>query len=277
MESYGVEFTLSTHNIKTDKFGWDTNLTFAYNHNEITNLKSFPKVYNLVKDTGGPLEGYPVRGLFSIQYKGLNDEGLPTFINEDGEETVTDIDFQSNKIDHLKYEGSIDPTVTGGFGNAFTYGGWKLNVFMTYQFGNKVRLYPQFKGKYTDLDAMPKEFFDRWMLAGDENRTDIPTIIAQRQYDVNYTKTYNAYNMSTARVADGSFIRMKEISLSYKLPKTLLSHVGIGSASVKFQGSNLFLLYADKKLNGQDPEFIGSGGVAMPVPKQFTFSLKIGF
>jgi TonB-linked SusC/RagA family outer membrane protein len=277
MESYGVEFTLTTHNIKSDDFKWNTNLTFSYNHNEITKLKSFPKVYNLVKDIGGPLEGYPVRGLFSIKYKGLNDEGLPTFINEEGETTVSDLNFQSNKIEHLKYEGSIDPKVTGGLGNTFSYKNWKLNVFMTYQFGNKVRLYPQFKAKYSDLDAMPKEFFDRWMFKGDEKVTDIPIILSQRQYNVNYTKAYNAYNLSTERVADGSFVRMKEISLAYQLPKQFLSNIGLSSATLKLQGSNLFLLHSDKKLNGQDPEFLGAGGVAMPVPRQFTFSVKVGF
>lgn len=277
MESKGIEFTLTTHNVKSDDFKWNTNLTFAYNKNEITKLKSFQNIYNLVKDVGGPLEGYNVRSLFSIRYKGLNDEGLPTFINENGETTVSDLDFQSNDIDHLKYEGSIDPKVTGGFGNNFTYKNWKLNVFMTYQFGNKVRLRPQFKAKYSDLDAMPKEFYDRWMLKGDEDVTDIPAILSQRQYNVNYTKAYNAYNLSTARVADGSFVRMKEISLAYSLPKKFLSGIGFSSATLKLQGSNLFLLHSDKKLNGQDPEFMGSGGVAMPVPKQYTFSVKLGF
>jgi hypothetical protein len=45
---------------------------------------------------------------------------------------------------------------------------------------------------------------------------------------------------------------------------------------VKLQATNLFLLYADKKLNGQDPEFFNAGGVASPMPRQFTFSLKVG-
>ena len=277
MESYGIEYTLSTKNIKDFDFKWNTNLTFAYNHNEITKLKSFQNVYNLVKDVGGPLEGAPVRGLYSIKYKGLNSEGLPTFINEFGQRTVSDLDLQSNTIDHLKYEGSIDPTISGGLGNNISYKNWKLNVFMTYQFGNKVRLYPQFKAKYTDLDAMPKEFYDRWMFKGDEDITDVPMIISQRQYNVNYTKAYSAYNLSTERVAKGDFVRLKEISLAYELPKKFLSNIGISKASLKVQGTNLFLLHSDKKLNGQDPEFIGSGGVAMPIPKQYTFSLKLSF
>lgn len=276
MKSHGVEFSFTSHNVDAGDFKWNTNLTFSYNKNEITNLESFPRVMDLVGDTGGPREGFPVRGLYSYEFTGLNEEGLPTFINQEGEATVTDIDFQSTNLDHLKYEGSIDPTITGGFGNVFTYKGFKLNVFMTYQAGNKIRLYPSFKAKYTDLNAMPKEFFDRWVLPGDENYTNVPVILSQLQFNTNYSKTYNAYNYSSERVANGAFIRMKEISLAYEIPTDFVSKFKLSNASLKVQGSNLFLIYADKKLNGQDPEFIGSGGVAMPVPRQFTLTLRLG-
>lgn len=46
--------------------------------------------------------------------------------------------------------------------------------------------------------------------------------------------------------------------------------------SLKLQATNLFLIYADKKLNGQDPEFVNTGGVASPVPRQFTLTLRLG-
>ena len=46
--------------------------------------------------------------------------------------------------------------------------------------------------------------------------------------------------------------------------------------SLKLQATNLFLIYSDKKLNGQDPEFFNSGGVALPVPRQFTLTLRLG-
>ena len=70
---------------------------------------------------------------------------------------------------------------------------------------------------------------------------------------------------------------MKEISLSYDLPKSFVNAIKLSSMSVKLQATNLFLLYADKKLNGQDPEFFNTCGVAVPVPKQFTATLRVGF
>jgi hypothetical protein len=69
---------------------------------------------------------------------------------------------------------------------------------------------------------------------------------------------------------------MKEISLSYDFPKNWMEPLLISSLSLKLQATNLFLLYADSKLNGQDPEFFRSGGVSAPVPKQFTFTVRVG-
>ena len=87
---------------------------------------------------------------------------------------------------------------------------------------------------------------------------------------------YTSYNYSTARIAKGDFIRMKEISLGYDFPRSLYQSVGLSNLSLKLQATNLFLIYADKKLNGQDPEFFNTGGVAVPVPKQFTLTLRLG-
>lgn len=281
MKSSGVEATLSTRNIEKKDFSWTSDLTFSYATNEITDLDSRSSVIDLITGTSTThfRQGYPVSALFSIPFVGLNDEGIPQFINEDGEITTTDINFQEyDKIDYLKYEGPTEPTITGGFNNTLTYKNWRLNIFITYSFGNKIRLDPVFSAAYSDMSAMPKEFKNRWAVSGDEARTDIPTIASMRQYinDNNLSYAYNAYNYSTARVADGGFIRLKDVSLTYDLPKKFLNKIGLSTASVKLDATNLFLLYSDKKLNGQDPEFVNSGGVATPMPKQFTFTLRLG-
>lgn len=281
MKSHGVEATLSTRNIEKKDFSWTSDLTFSYATNEISDLDSRSSVIDLVTGTSTThfREGYPVSALFSIPFVGLNDEGIPQFINQDGEITTTDINFQEyDKIDYLKYEGPTEPTITGGFNNTLTYKNWRLNVFITYSFGNKIRLDPVFAAAYSDMSAMPKEFKNRWAVPGDEAYTDIPTIASMRQYvnDNSLSYAYNAYNYSTARVADGGFIRLKDVSLTYDLPKKFLNKIGLSTASLKLDATNLFLLYSDKKLNGQDPEFVNSGGVATPMPKQFTFTLRLG-
>lgn len=277
MKSKGVEISLSTQNIKTKDFTWTTDFIYSHTHNVVTRLDNTSRAIDRVSGVGLPMEGYPVRGIFSYDFRGLNEEGLPTFINEtDGTVTVSDINFQSYDADYLVYSGNADPTDVGSFGNTFTYKGFRLNVFITYSFGNVVRMQDAFDEEYSDFDAMPKEFKNRWMVPGDEDITNIPVIASQRQIrdDTNLRYAYSAYNYSDERIAKGNFIRMKEISLGYDFPKAWASKLGLNALSLKAQGTNLFLIYADKKLNGQDPEFFNAGGVAVPVPRQFTFTLR---
>lgn len=279
MKSSGVEVSLTTKNIETKDFSWTTNFIYSHINNQVTKLQTSVRVIDLISGNGFTMEGYPVRGLFSIPFEGLTDTGLPLFTDQTGAVSTTGIDFQERfNLGFLKYEGPTDPTDLGSFGNIFRYKGLRLNVFLTYSFGNVVRLNPFFDDYYSDLDAMPREFKNRWMVPGDEDKTNVPTIISRRQYqnDRNLDRAYNAYNYSTARIANGDFIRLKELSLTYDLPKKAIEKMKLNSLSFKLQATNLLLLYADKKLNGQDPEFFNTGGVAVPMPKQFTLTVRLG-
>jgi hypothetical protein len=124
--------------------------------------------------------------------------------------------------------------------------------------------------------ATPKEFSNRWLLPGDEKITTIPSILdklKQSQLDGGeFPLTH--YNLSSARIAKGDFVRLKNVSLGYTFPAGLSKKLGLKGLNGKLSATNLLLLYSDKKLLGQDPEFFGSGGVALPVPQQISFSLK---
>lgn len=278
MSSHGEELSISTKNILNKNFQWSTDFIFSHYKTKVTSLDTDTRIIDLITGNGFTMVGYPHRALFSLDFRGLNNKGLPTFINQDGNVTVDDINFQTQVKDHLVYEGPTEPTITGSLGNTFTYKNWHLIVFATYSFGNKIRLDQAFWAWYSDLNAMPKEFKNRWTKAGDEKRTDIPVIADLRIYDNSsrLSYAYNAYNLSTARVAKGDFIRMKEISLAYDFPQKWVHAIRLSSLSMKLQATNLFLLYADKKLNGQDPEFFNAGGVAVPMARQLTFTLKLG-
>lgn len=283
MKTGGFELAISSVNMKKRDFRWTTDFIFSNSYTEITDLESEGQLRNLVMGSGFPLVGYPVRALFSIPFVGLNEEGLPIFINENGDYTITNINFQESDQEklkaNLKYEGPTDPPINGSLGNTFDYKNFSLNVFLTYSFGSVVRLDPVFAAAYSDLSSLPREFKNRWVVPGDEAYTTIPTIASRRLYSnySNLSYAYNAYNYSTERIAKGDFIRLKDVSLSYTVPSAFCEKMKIGSASLKLQATNLFLLYADKKLNGQDPEFFNSGGVAVPMPKQFTLTLRLGF
>ena len=81
-----------------------------------------------------------------------------------------------------------------------------------------------FRSSYSDLDATPKDFKNRWVLPGDEKVTDIPVMASsfERNQYANLSIAYNSYNYSTARIASGAFVRLKEVSLSYDFPKEWL-------------------------------------------------------
>ena len=289
MKSSGVELGLSTVNIDKAGFKWTSDFIFSKSKNEITSLDVASRAVDLVTGLGYAIQGYPVRSIFSYRFAGLNSEGLPQVYNEFGEKTVGDVNFQEteNLTDFLVYEGPSDPTFYGSFNNTFSYkskkwGKLDLDVFITYAGGNVVRLDPVFSSAYSDLSALPREFKNRWVKAGDEAVTTIPTIASRVQVDrygsYAMRTAYNAYNYSTERIAIGDFIRLKEVALTYTLPDEWLKKtVFINRASLKVAATNLCLLYADKKLNGQDPEFINSGGVAAPISKQITATVRLGF
>ncbi|MCA5006197.1 SusC/RagA family TonB-linked outer membrane protein [Sphingobacterium bovistauri] len=277
MKSKGIEVTLSGPILKSDSWNWTSNFNFGYNENKIVTLNGRESIFGLVTADGGPQLGKPYRGLYSIEFKGLShDEGIPTFINQEGEES-TDVNLQSLETSFLKYEGPTDPKLTGGFFNTLSYKNFSLGTLLTFSMGNKIRLNPAFSSNYTDLDAMPNEFKDRWTLPGDEELTNVPSLL----YVLNslYVDGYpfNTYNYSSIRIADGGFLKLKQVTFTYNFAEKLAQKIRGTRASLTLAANNPWLIYSDKKLKGQDPEFFASGGVALPIPKQYTLSLKVGF
>lgn len=278
MESKGIEVTAGGTPLKTRDFSWRTQFNFGYNKGKITKLDNLPTIWSLITADGGPLVGHPYRGLFSVQFKGLDpNAGVPYFINEEGEESAN-VYLQDENVSYLKYEGPVDPVFTGGFFNTFNYKNISLSALVTFSAGNKVRLDPSFGTSYTDLSAMSNDFVNRWVMPGDEMLTNVPAIVDRLvASQLGSVYPYNTYNYSTERVADGGFVRLKQVMLSYQLPASAFKRLGITNSSLSLVGNNLWLIYSDDRLNGQDPEFFRSGGVALPMPRQFTLSLKLGF
>lgn len=287
MVANGFELTVAGNPIRKENgFSWRTQFNFGINKNKITNLEVNQNIWTLVRAEGAAVEGYAQRGLFSIQFDGLDPNyGYPTYIGTEGEKD-TYIYLQSEDIDYLKYHGPVDPTFTGGFYNNFRYKSFGVTALFTFSSGNHIRLQPTYFSSYSDLSSMSKDMVNRWLMPGDELITNIPSLLdptsANRVLRANGSTVssvypYNAYNYSDQRVAKGDFIRFKQIQLSYTLPTSITSKLKMSSAQIALVGNNIALLYSDKKLNGADPEFFNNGGVAMPIPKQYTFSLKVGF
>ena len=285
METKGIELSITVKPINTPNFSWSSTLNLSALDQKITALENKPNVLDLVDQTGGKVVGFPRQSLFSFQFTGLDDRGLPNYIlpedpgNE--ENSVTGANFQDvdDITSYLKYEGSIEPTKTAGFSNTFRYKSFSLSFLVSASGGNKIRLDPKFAQSYSDLNVFTSEFKNRWISPGDEALTNVPVIASGRLINEipNLFRAYNAYNFSDVRVVDGDFIRMKNISLSYSFPKLLIEDLGLNTFNLKLSTSNPFMIYSDARLNGQDPEFFRSGGVSQPITRQFTLSLNLGF
>ncbi|MRX39960.1 SusC/RagA family TonB-linked outer membrane protein [Flavobacterium sp. LC2016-23] len=285
METKGIEVGFTTQNIATSNFKWSTTLNFSVYNQEITKLENQPTAFDLVDGNGGNAIGRPRNSIYSYQFTGLNNQGLPTFIMQDGEsDKVTGANFQDteNVTKYLKYEGSIEPNKSIGLANTFTYKRWSLYVFVVGSGGNKVRLNPAFSSQYDDLTVFTKDFTNRWINPGDEQYTNVP-VIADKRLITNYDganalgRAYNTYNYSDVRIADGDFVRLKNVSLSWEFPNDFKKKLGVSTFTLKGSAVNPWLIYSDKRLNGQDPEFRNTGGVAFPITTQYSFSLNLSF
>ncbi len=281
LESKGLDVMLGGTMIKTKDWTWTGNFIFSWSENTIRNMVNEPSVNDLLNSSGASKNNYPVNSLFSIPFVGLDSQtGIPTFINESGEVSYS-VYAQGQNTDFLIHEGTVDPVYTGGLNTSLRWKGLSANIFFSYGFGNKIRLTPAYSSSYSDLSATSNEFKNRWIMSGDERFTNIPAI-TDRIFASTVIGTgvypYVNYNNSDIRVAKGDFIRLKTVSLNYDMPLDLVAKTKVfRSASLRLTGRDLWLLYSDKKLNGQDPEFFNTGGVAMPAQTQVILSLTLGF
>ena len=284
MEAEGFEVSINTLNYYTPDFSWSTNFNIGYTRDRITRLDFDPIIADAIRPEGAAVLGGPRRAIYSTKFAGLDELGIPTFFDATGERVYGyDIQEREGLLDILTYEGPAEPQGGGGLTNRFTYKNFTLSVLLSYKIGYKIRLNDAFSPEYTDFSSFSREFINRWVVPGDEEITDVPVIL-----DVRFTgnnagddfpdgNPYNLYNKSTVRIADGDHVRLKTVQLSYSFPERIAQRIGANSARLSVAGQNLLLLYSDERLNGQDPEFFASGGVALPQPQQITVSLNVGF
>lgn len=191
---------------------------------------------------------------------------------------MSGIRFDSRDVDFLKYSGTLIPTDRGSLSNTLNYKGISLGVVFTYSYGNVVRL-RKLSNIYSDYANIPRELNNRWQYIGDEHKTNIPvlyTTYMQNSYGYSeITQAYNTYDYSDIRIAKGDNIRLKEISVGYTFDKDFLRETRIRQLSVKLQATNLALLYADKRLNGDDPDYLANGYTPIS-PKRLIFTLRVG-
>lgn len=282
MDSYGYEFSLNFTPIIHGNFRWNSSLNYSFHKSKITDIITTSWISRAVSLYGVPVLDGPVRGIYSTRFAGLDHRGIPTFYDRNNEK-VHYLNLQSSDFSDLEYSGNLEPHTNVGFQNTFRWKGFSLSALITGQFGHKKRVMQNFSHFYTDDMALSTHMKNRWMVAGDEHRTDIPAILSTETMkdpkSSEYRTAYNLYGMSDRWLADAGFIRLKNVGLSYTLPPSTLQKLKLSSVNIGIQASNLAILWlADaEKLGGEDPEFVWSGGSTMPITRQYTVTFSIGF
>lgn len=282
LDGKGFEVSLNGTPIKTDSFKWNISANYAHHISKIKNLKTDYWVGRAASLLGVPVEGGPVKGFYSSRFAGLNEEGVPTFYDRNNKK-VRYLEVQTDDFSDFIFSGNLEPTTNAGLTNSFSYKGITLSALISGQFGHKKRVMQSTSFSYGDATSLSSHVKNRWRVKGDEKLTNIPAILDADRLNKpdsrDVTRAYGLFGMSDYWVADASFIRLKNISLGYSLPKNMLNRLNISNVDLSLQGTNLALLWlADKdKLNGEDPEFVPSGGTTMPITKQYTLTLNIGF
>jgi TonB-linked SusC/RagA family outer membrane protein len=277
MENKGVEVTLNTLNVETKDFSWSTQFVMSYNKNTITQLE-LPSEVNTgdQKVNMSYMKGYPAYAVFAYNYQGLDASGDPLIKLADGTITKTP---NITTADDVVYKGTLAPKWNGGLTNVFTYKGLTLSGTAVYNLGHVMRkdvntFYsgPLMQGDRNFTGAnLHSDFADRWKSPGDELVTDIPRYVPQVSVDGDDRST-NYYTLGSSNILDASYIKFRDITLAYSLPKSVLSKANISSLSFRISMSNVMLWKANKE--GIDPEF-QSGQVRYPKTGQNAIALGL--
>jgi TonB-dependent starch-binding outer membrane protein SusC len=244
VQNKGLEFQVDSKNLTGD-LQWATNFNITFNRNKVVDIVGQTIIGGGVAGRGDvsySTEGKPLGMFYGYVFGGVDPEtGDAYYIDKNGESTFTPA------ADDRTFIGDPNPDFYFGLTNAFTYKNFELNIFLQGQYGNDIFNATRIETEgMTDAKSQTAAVLDRWRQPGDV--TEIPRAV--------WGNTDNS-RLSTRFVEDGSFLRVKALTLSYNLPTDLISKVRLSNAKFYFTGENLFTF---TKYKGYDPEVNAFGG-----------------
>ena len=278
MRNKGVEFTINTH-LNLGKVLWSSSFNIARNVNKLTSLLEDDllsiganRALKLGRTVGS---WYIFRTDGIYQYDGevpqaLYDKGVRAgdvkYWDRNGDGNITD--------DDRIVTGNPNPKFSGGWNNTFKYKGLELSLFFTYSYGNDVYaswMIPGSKPGHTR--SLLKAYADnRWTGPGTSDK--YPRAIY----------SYSGWNgkNSTMYLTDGSFIRLRSVTLGYTFPQRLVSKIHLKGLRVYAQGDNVFLCsrypgWDPETSVNLDPRFYGEDNDGVPQPRIFKLGVNITF
>ncbi len=240
MSNKGVEFQITSQNIKNKNFEWSTTFNISHNANKVEKLPVSFSQYD--RDWVRLEQGKPMYSFWLYKQLYVDPEtGNAVYedVNKDGKITVAD----------RQIVGNAWPDFTGGLRNTFKYKNFDLSLFFYFSVGNDVfnmnRFFQEHGGMRGTNWGFLKSQMRRWQKPGDV--TDIPRAGTLPNADGSYNNGF----ASSRFLEDGSFLRLRNLSFGYTLPKTLTSRVGVENLRFYVNVTNLFTITS---YSGADPE-----------------------
>lgn len=264
MDNKGLELSLGSLNLYTKNWTWRSHATLSYNKNKVKRIE-LPETISSGADKIGQtyMPGYAAFAIFTYDFIGLDNLGDPLVRLADGTETKINSDVMAEDV---RYMGTAQQPWSGGLFNNLTYKNFNLNIGLVFHLGHVLlrdvnTLYTTEAGNsYISAGNFTTgnfhaEFADRWKKPGDELHTNIPSFVSSDSENMS-RRDYHHYTLGSLNALDASFIKIRDIMLSYNLPKSFLKNANIKKLSVQAQLANLMLWKANNA--DIDPEFHGS-------------------
>lgn len=269
VQNEGIEFQLNTLNISSRDFQWNTRLNLATNRNEVISLSNGTD--ELEPGTATPIRvGRSINAIQAVRWAGVNPaDGRPLWYDADGNLT-----YQPVFNDDAVFIDGADQDLIGGLGNTFNYKGFSLDTFFQFSFGQNAQPTQvvafglnQVGGSGTN--GLVQRLEDAWREPGDIKPFPAPT------NGFAYPGTAGYWIDSSDKFYNASYIRLKNITVSYSLPGTLLEKINLRSAQVFVSGLNLVTWTS---YIGYDPEVAGvTTRASIPVGKAINGGIEIQF
>ncbi|MEL7832906.1 SusC/RagA family TonB-linked outer membrane protein [Fodinibius sp. Rm-B-1B1-1] len=266
----GIELGISSTNIQ-GAFQWTTDFNISFNDNEVLSLNEGEDIPN---GNQRIMEGYDLRTWYMREWAGVDPQtGDPLWIKQekDGQGNVISETETSNYSEAtLMSVGNASPDFTGGIGNTFQYKGFRLHTFFNFVYGNEIyhsaRQLFDSDGAYVTYNAMVlKDDWSRWQEPGDKATHPKPE----------FGGNNNSNRPSSRYLEDGSYLRLRNVSLSYTMPNDWIANFGIRSARLFVKGDNLATFTS---FSGMDPQVgvDGDASTKYPISKKYLIGIELG-
>lgn len=272
IQARGIDLMLHSKNLDQG-FRWDTQLNLSIYRDRILDyyLASYSG-QNLVStgNSVSPLKGYPVYGMFSYRFAGLDpNNGNPQGYEQGKISTnYNNLIGSTTTVDDLVYSGSVFPTIFGGLGNQFKFKNLSLDIQLTYKLGYYFKRQGINYSNLYNAGTGHSDYSLRWQRPGDELHTYVPSAIYPSE-----SSRDEFYTMSDVLVERGDHVRLAFINLNYSFSDRLSKRMGLKQIQFTLGASNLGIIWAENKL-GLDPDYqIG----AIPPSKTFSFGLRASY